>query len=51
MPDWKRYLREHVHLPAMRKHRDERALQEMADHLEDLYRVFKIQIQNYIYFF
>ncbi len=38
MPDWKRYLREHVHLPVMRKHRDERALQEMADHLEDLYR-------------
>lgn len=38
MPDWKRYLREHLDLPAMEGHRDERAIEEMADHLEDLYR-------------
>ncbi len=38
MPDWKRYLRENLSLPVMKDHRDERAIQEMADHLEDLYR-------------
>jgi predicted permease len=38
MPDWKRYLREHLPLPQMRDHREERAIQELADHLEDLYR-------------
>lgn len=37
MPDWKRYLRERIPLPPMRGQRDARALQEMADHLEDLY--------------
>jgi len=38
MPDWKRYLREHLSLPVMKGHRDERVVEEMADHLEDLYR-------------
>ena len=37
MPDWKRHLRDHLSLPAMKGHHDERALAEMADHLEDLY--------------
>lgn len=37
MPDWKRRLRDHLSLPAMAGSRDERALQEMADHLGDLY--------------
>ncbi|MGW8267307.1 MAG: permease prefix domain 1-containing protein, partial [Longimicrobiales bacterium] len=37
MPDWKKYLRENLSLPVMREHRDERAIEEMADHLEDLY--------------
>jgi predicted permease len=37
MPDWKRYLREHLFLPAMEGHKDERAIAELADHLEDLY--------------
>lgn len=38
MPDWKRYLKENLSLPVMEGHRDERVLQEMADHLEDLYQ-------------
>lgn len=38
MPDWKRYLRENLSLPVMKDHRDERMIQEMADHLEDLYK-------------
>ena len=38
MPDWKKYLRDNLSLPVMRENRDERAIQEMADHLEDLYR-------------
>ncbi len=38
MPDWKRYLKESLSLPVMEGHRDERAIQEMADHLEDLYQ-------------
>jgi putative ABC transport system permease protein len=38
MPDWKRYLRENLSLPMMKGHRDKRAIDEMADHLEDLYQ-------------
>jgi len=38
MPDWKSYLREKLSLPVMEGHRDERAIEEMADHLEDLYQ-------------
>jgi putative ABC transport system permease protein len=38
MPDWKRYLRKNLSLPVMKGHRDERAIEEMADHMEDLYR-------------
>jgi predicted permease len=38
MPDWKSYLRKHFSLPEMRGHRDERAIEELADHLEDLYQ-------------
>jgi predicted permease len=38
MPDWKKYLKENLSLPAMEGHRDERAINEMADHLEDLYQ-------------
>jgi predicted permease len=38
MPDWKKYLRKNLSLPVMRGNRDERAIQEMADHLEDLYQ-------------
>jgi predicted permease len=38
MPDWKRYLRETLVLPAMKDHREERMIEEIADHLEDLYR-------------
>jgi putative ABC transport system permease protein len=38
MPDWRKYLKENLTLPVMAGHRDERAIQEMADHLEDLYR-------------
>jgi predicted permease len=37
MRDWKSYLRERLSLPAMTGHRDERAISELADHLEDLY--------------
>ena len=38
MPDWKKYLRENLSLPVMDGHRDARAIDEMADHLEDLYQ-------------
>ena len=38
MPDWKSYLRKNLSLPVMRGHRDERAIEEMANHLEDLYQ-------------
>jgi predicted permease len=38
MPIWKKYLRENLSLPVMKGHRDERAIEEMADHLEDLYQ-------------
>jgi len=38
MPDWKKYLRDNLSLPVMEGHRDERAMAEMADHLEDLYQ-------------
>jgi predicted permease len=38
MPDWKRFLRLHLPLPPMEGHRDERATDEMAAHLEDLYQ-------------
>ncbi len=38
MRDWKSYIREFLDLPKMRDHRDERAIQELADHLEDAYR-------------
>jgi predicted permease len=38
MPDWTKYLRENLSLPVMEGHRDERAISEMADHLEDLYK-------------
>ena len=38
MPDWKRFLRDNLSLPVMDGHRDERVIQEMADHLEDLYQ-------------
>ena len=38
MPDWKKYLRENMSLPVMMDHRDERAIEEMADHMEDLFQ-------------
>ncbi len=38
MRDWKRYLRDNLSLPAMKGHRDERAIEEMAGHMDDLYR-------------
>lgn len=36
MRDWKQYVRDHVDLPAMKGHRHERMLSELADHLADL---------------
>lgn len=36
MRDWASYLRANLDLPAMRGQRDERALRELADHLEDV---------------
>jgi putative ABC transport system permease protein len=36
--DWTTYLRDNLSLPAMQGNRDERAIREMADHLEDLTR-------------
>ncbi len=38
MRDWKSYIRERLSLPEMKGHRDERAISELADHLEDLYQ-------------
>jgi hypothetical protein len=38
MRDWKSYLRERLALPEMRGHQEERMLDELADHLEELYR-------------
>jgi putative ABC transport system permease protein len=38
MRDWKSYLRERLSLPEMKGHRDDRAISELADHLEDLYQ-------------
>jgi predicted permease len=38
MPDWKRYLKEYLSLPEMKGHREQRMIDELADHLEDLYR-------------
>ena len=35
MPDWKKYLKENLSLPTMKDHRDERAFEEMALHLEE----------------
>jgi len=37
-PDWRRFVRTHVRLPQMARHREERVLAELADHLEDVYR-------------
>ena len=36
MRDWASYLRANLDLPAMRGQRDERAIRELADHLEDV---------------
>ena len=36
MTSWTEYLRKNLDLPVLRGHRDERAIQEIADHLEDL---------------
>ena len=37
-PDWTRYVRTHLRLPAMQGHREDRIVAELADHLEDVYR-------------
>ncbi|MEO2198731.1 MAG: hypothetical protein ABGY72_21965 [bacterium] len=37
-PDWRRFVRTHVRLPQMARHREERMLAELADHLENVYR-------------
>jgi predicted permease len=37
MRDWKGFLRERLNLEGVRRHRDERMLNELADHLADLY--------------
>lgn len=38
MTSWTEYLRKNLDLPVLRGHRDERAIQEIADHLEDLHQ-------------
>ncbi len=37
-PDWGRFVRTHVRLPQMARHREARMLAELAVHLEDVYR-------------
>ncbi len=37
-PDWTRYVRTHLRLPAMQGHHEDRIVAELADHLEDVYR-------------
>lgn len=37
MRDWNRWVREHLSLPEMKGHHEERVISELADHLEDLY--------------
>jgi len=38
MPNWKTFLHTHLDLPEMTRHLDQRAVDEMADHLEDIYQ-------------
>jgi putative ABC transport system permease protein len=38
MRDWAAFLRKRLDLPPMKKHRDERMIRELADHLEDLFK-------------
>jgi len=38
MRRWERHVREQLPLPEMKREREERIVQELADHLEDLYR-------------
>ena len=37
MRDWEAFVREHLDLPEMRGHREERMVSELAAHLEDVF--------------
>ena len=37
-PDWTRYVRTHLRLPAIHGHHEDRIVAELADHLADVYR-------------
>jgi hypothetical protein len=37
-PDWRRYVRERLQVPEVHGRREQRMVNELADHLDDVYR-------------
>ena len=38
MPEWRRFVKEHLKLPEFEQHGEERIYEELVDHLEQVYR-------------